>query len=140
MIEQHKNMIEQHKNAITSIKDQINNLRKKEHISNFLISLDLSFETEKMYNAFDKWCYENIKIDDITLKCGSYLAKHEMHVNILTCGYLEDRLLFHYNEYFHEYISQNKHDIIQPESLYPKKIHSKINYAIILFHYMRRGS
>jgi hypothetical protein len=124
-IKNHENMIEQHTIAIKSIKDQIDNLRKEEHLSNFLSYLDLSFETENMSNVFYEWCYDNISIADITLKCGSYLAKHGMHVDILTCGYLENRLLFHNNEYFHEYTSKDRHDTIEPESLYPKNIHNK---------------
>ncbi len=127
LIKMHEAMIEQHKTTIVSIVNQINIFEKGKHVSEFLSYLDLSFETEKISDAFNDWCYDNISIDNITLKCGYYLAKRGIYVNVYTCGYLEQRLLYHCNEHFSEYadISGNRPHEINPESLYPKKIQTK---------------
>lgn len=127
LIEIHEQMIEQHKTAIKSIVNRIQTVEKGKHISDFLSCLNLSFKTEKISDAFNEWCYDNISLADITLKSGSYLAKRGIHVNIYTCEYLEQRLLYHCNENFSEYVNINGGRLheINPKSLYPKEIQTK---------------
>lgn len=78
-----------------------------------------------MSELFEQWCYNHISIDDITLRTGSYVDKHEIYVGVVTCGYLEKRLLLHYNTDFECYTSINRNEYIQPESLYPPMIKTK---------------
>ena len=122
LIEEQDRLVEEYKEKIDSIQLQVNELNKETYIASWIDFLDITFKTPKAERDFNLWCRSHLTVDDITIFNGSYEGKYTK-INICTCGYLQNKLLYQYDENFSEFINLERYET-KPESLFPKTIKS----------------